>query len=98
MTNKKGQTGIGSIWMIIPLVAALVVAGIFVAFGADVQTDISSDFADDSYAQNASTKFLEATDKVATKAPTLGTVGIVVIILLMLMGVVGAVMVYKSYM
>ena len=74
---KKGAT-VGDIW---PLALVLIVTTIGLAFGADVQSDISADFSDDSYADNITDAGLEATQTFGDKLDTVALVIVAAIII-----------------
>jgi len=86
--NKRAQLNMGLLWGVIGLASVIVVAGLFLAFGADIVDDINADFTANSYADNATTNTLEAMDTLSERQDTIAQIGIVVIIIGLLMGVV----------
>jgi hypothetical protein len=73
----------------------MAVLGIVLAFSADVQDDIASDFTADSYAKNISDKALEGSYNLTKKVPTVGTVAAIVVILGILIGGFGTYMKFR---
>lgn len=65
----------------------LVVAGMVIAFGAQVTSDVQNDFTADTFEANATQSALEGMDSLAGKLPSVGIIlGAVVIIALLVAG------------
>jgi len=75
--GKKGAS-VGDIW---PLALVLIVTAIGLAFGADVQDDISDDFTANSYAANITEAGLEATETFGDKLDTVALVIVAAIVI-----------------
>lgn len=94
---KRAQTDMGLLWGIIMLAAVIVVSGIFMAFGAQVTSDIQADFDANSLPYNITANSLEAQETLSEKQNTVALIGVIVIIIGLLMGVVTSVMMYMRY-
>jgi hypothetical protein len=72
---------------LLPIGLVIIVTGIALSFGAQVQGEVADDFEANSYEANISDKAQEATWNLSKKMPTIGTIaGIVIIIGLLLSG------------
>lgn len=98
-SQKKAMgQGIGVLWGIVTLALILVVAGLILAFGADITSDVQADFTVDTYAYNITQDSLDAQNTVAEKQDTLGTIGVAFLIIALLMSVVAGVLAYQRFM
>jgi len=98
--HRKGQLNLNLLWGVIGLASVIVVAGLFIAFGADITDDIQDDFITGAagcnstdvtgcgHAYNITGNALEATETLSERQDTIAQIGIVVIIIGLLMGVV----------
>jgi predicted RND superfamily exporter protein len=86
--KKKGQNmGIGAL---IGVGVVFVILSIVLAFGADVVDDVSSDFTENSYADNISNDGLASLETISERQDTLATVVVVTLIIgLLLTGLGG---------
>ena len=66
---------------LIPVGLVMVVAGIILAFGAQVTGDVSEDFTANSYEANISDNALEGLDNLSNRMPTIGLVAAIVIVI-----------------
>lgn len=71
---------------LIPFALTLVVAGIIIAFGLQVQGEVAGDFTADSLEANASVKAQEGVANLADRLPTIGLIAGIVIIIGLLIG------------
>ena len=66
---------------LLPIGLVMVVTGIVLSFGAQVQSEIDDDFTPDSWEANISAKSLEGQYNLTKKMPTIGTVAAIVIVI-----------------
>ena len=94
--SKKGQAGlnVNLLWGLLILAAVIVVSGIFMAFGAQVTSDVAEDFTTDSIEYNITQNSLEAQETLAEKQNTVALIGVITLIIGLLLGVVAGVMFY----
>ena len=84
--NKKGQQSITGVFAsIIGIALILMVAGIFMAYQADIVSDIHDDFDANSYGANITDDNLAATSDLASKQGTLTNIAIAVVIISLLL-------------
>ncbi len=76
--NLKGQLGLNQL---APLALTIIMAGIVIAYGLQMQGDVKNDFADDSLEYNATENAQTAAAKIPAKMPSLTNIALAILIL-----------------
>lgn len=87
--NRKGQlSGVGNlVFALAGIGLAMVLTGLILAFGLNIQDSVDDGFTANSYEANASTNFLSGSQNLSSQAPNIGLVaGAIVIIALLVVG------------
>ncbi len=71
---------------LIPFALTLIVTGIIIAFGLQVQGDVKDDFTVDTLEYNATVSAQEGVSNLADKMPTIGLIGAIVVVISLLIG------------
>ncbi len=71
---------------LIPFALTLIVTGIIIAFGLQVQGDVKNDFTVDTLEYNATVSAQEGVSNLADKMPTIGLIGAIVVVISLLIG------------
>jgi len=71
---------------LIPFALTLIVTGIIIAFGLQVQGDVKDDFTVDTLEYNATVSAQEGVSNLANKMPTIGLIGAIVVVISLLIG------------
>ena len=71
---------------LIPFALTLIVTGIIIAFGLQVQGDVKDDFTTDTLEYNATVSAQEGVSNLADKMPTIGLIGAIVVVISLLIG------------
>ena len=71
---------------LIPFALTLVVTGIIIAFGLQVQSDVKDDFTADTLEYNATVSAQEGVSNLSDKLPTIGLIGAIVVVIALLIG------------
>ena len=71
---------------LIPFALTLIVTGIIIAFGLQVQGDVKDDFTVDTLEYNATVSAQEGVSNLADKMPTIGLIGAIVVDISLLIG------------